>query len=113
MQHRLTNDEVMMLAGYVNTVTLCDAVMQGWVRPEAMKELAERMDHAWGANQGVVDFCGIYIEFGKDKAKLFLEHYAPTDFKGVQDDVYHFENEEERQSWLDTGGSEEHWEIWA
>ena len=40
MQHRLTNDEVMMLAGYVNTVTLCDAVMQGWVRPEAMKELA-------------------------------------------------------------------------
>ena len=25
----------------------------------------------------------------------------------------HFENEEERQSWLDTGGSKEHWEIWA
>jgi len=27
--------------------------------------------------------------------------------------VYHFENEEERQSWLDTGGSQEHWEKYA
>ncbi len=112
MQHRLTNDEVMMLAGYVNPMTLCDAVMQGWVRPEAMKELAERMQHSWGGNQGVVDFCGIYVEFGVDKAKLFLEHYAPADYNGVQE-LYHFENEEERQSWLDTGGSEEHWEEWS
>ena len=113
MQHQLTNDEVMMLAGYVNPTTLVDAVMQGYVRPKAMKELAERMEHAWGGSQGVVDFCGIYIEFGKDKASLFLEHYAPSDFHGNRNDVYHFENEEERQSWLDTGGSQEHWEKYA
>lgn len=113
MQHQLTNDEVMMLAGYVNPTTLVDAVMQGFVRPEAMKELAERMQHAWGGSQGIVDFCGIYIEFGKDKASLFLEHYSPKDYKGNRDEVYHFDNEEERQSWLDTGGSEEHWEKYA
>lgn len=113
MRNQLTNDEVMMLAGYVNPLTLCNAVMEKWVRPEAMKELAERMELAWGGSQGVVDFCGIHIEFGVDKAKLFLEHYAPTDYNGNQNDVFHFENEEERQSWLDTGGSEEHWEIWT
>ena len=113
MQHQLNNDEVMMLAGYVNPTTLVDAVMEGYVRPKAMKELAERMEHAWGGSQGIVDFCGIYIEFGKDKASLFLEHYAPKDYKGNRDEVYHFDNEEERQSWLDTGGSEEHWEKYA
>lgn len=115
MRHQLYNDEVMMLAGYVDPMTLCNAVMEEYVRPEAMKELAERMQDSWGGCQGVVDFCGIYIEFGVDKAKLFLEHYTDSDpfRKDNKTDLYHFENEEERQSWLDTGGSEEHWEKWA
>ncbi len=105
MRHQLTNDEVMMIAGYAQTSTLCDSVMQGYIRPEAMKELAERMNNAWGGTQGVVDFCGIYIEFGEDMAKLFLEDFTDADRRG--NEVYGFDNPEERVSWLTD--REAHW----
>lgn len=102
----LTNGELIYVAGFASSRGLCDAVMDDIVDVRRMRNLAESMNEAFGGYDGVVDFCDIYTEFGKDKAKLFLDDFSDFDKRGTE--VYAFDSPEDRESWL--ADREAHWE---
>lgn len=101
----LTDGELIYVAGFASSRGLCDAVMEDIVDVSRMRNLAERINKAFGGFDGVVDFCDIYTEFGKDKAKVFLDDFT-IDKKGTE--VYGFDSPEERESWL--ADPVAHWE---
>jgi len=102
----LTNGELIYVAGFASSRGLCDAVMDDIVDVRRMRNLATEMNRAFGGYAGVVDFCDIYTEFGKDKAKLFLDDFSDFDKRGCE--VYGFDDSEDRESWL--ADREAHWE---
>ena len=103
----LNDGELIYVAGFVSPAALCEAVMDEYIRVDHLRKLASEMERAFGGYDGVVDFCGIYTDFGKDKAKLFLEDFTDNDKTGWHH-VSGFDSPEDRESWL--ADREAHWE---
>lgn len=95
---RLMDGELMWLMSYVDASTICDGVLSGYIRLNAAKHLAEKLEEAFGAYEAALDFCWVYYHHGKAKAEQFLKDLT---WEGT---LYCFGGEEQREDWLNGTG---------
>jgi len=95
---RLMDGELLWVASYLSPHTICDGVLFSYLRLNAAKHLAMRLEEEFGGFQGALDFCWVYYHHGKAKAEQFLKDFTHGG------ELYDFEDGE-RDDWLNGTGN--------